>query len=40
MILKEMRRYWKLKDEALDRTLWITRSGRSYGPSVTQTAEC
>jgi hypothetical protein len=30
--LKEKRRYWKLKEEALDRTLWITRFGRSYGP--------
>jgi hypothetical protein len=23
--LKEKRRYWKLKEEALDRTLWRTR---------------
>jgi hypothetical protein len=29
---KEKRRYWKLKEEALDRTLWITRFGRGYGP--------
>jgi hypothetical protein len=28
-----------LKEEALDRTLWRTRFGRGYGPSVRQTAE-
>jgi hypothetical protein len=27
---KEMRGYWKLKEEALDRTLWKTRFGRGY----------
>jgi hypothetical protein len=37
--LKEKRRYWKLKEEALDRTLWRTRFGRGYGPVVRQTAE-
>jgi len=26
--LKEMTGYWKLKEEALDRTLWRTRFGR------------
>jgi hypothetical protein len=26
--LKEKRRYWKLKEEALDRILWRTRFGR------------
>jgi hypothetical protein len=26
--LREKRRYWKLKEEALDRTLWRTRFGR------------
>jgi hypothetical protein len=31
--------YCKLKEEALDRTLWRTRFGRGYGPVVTQTAE-
>jgi hypothetical protein len=36
--LKEKRRYWKLKVEALDRTLWRTRFGRGYGPVVRQTA--
>jgi hypothetical protein len=37
--LGEKRRYWKLKEEALDRTLWRTRFGRGYGPVVRQTAE-
>jgi hypothetical protein len=29
---KEARRYWKLKEEAQDRTLCRTKSGRGYGP--------
>jgi hypothetical protein len=37
--LKKKKRYWKLKEEALDRTLWRTRFGRSYGPVVKQTRE-
>jgi hypothetical protein len=37
--LKEKRRYWKLKEEALDRTLWRTRFGREYGSAVRQTTE-
>jgi hypothetical protein len=37
--LKEKRRYWTLKEEALDRTVWRTRFGRGYGPVVRQTAE-
>jgi hypothetical protein len=37
--LKEMRRYWKLKEEKLDLTLWRTRFGRGYGHVVRQTAE-
>jgi hypothetical protein len=37
--LKEKRRYWKLKEEALDHTLCRTRFGRGYGPVVRQTAE-
>jgi hypothetical protein len=37
--LKEKRRYWKLKEEALDRTQWRTRFGRGYAPVVRQTAE-
>jgi hypothetical protein len=32
--LKEKKRYLKLKEEALDRTLWRTRFGRGYGPVV------
>jgi hypothetical protein len=28
--LKEKRIYWKLKEEALDRTVWRTRFGRGY----------
>jgi len=32
--LKEKRRYWKLKGEALDSTMWRTRIGRGYGPLV------
>jgi hypothetical protein len=37
--LKEKRRYWKLKEDALDRTVWRTRFGKGYGPVVRQTAE-
>jgi hypothetical protein len=37
--LKKKKRYWKLKEEALDRTLWRTRFGRGYGPVVRQTTE-
>jgi hypothetical protein len=37
--LKEKRRYCKLKEEALDLTVWRTRFGRGYGPVVRQTAE-
>jgi hypothetical protein len=37
--LKEIIGYWKLKDEALDRTLWRTRFGKGYGPVVRQTKE-
>jgi hypothetical protein len=37
--LKEKKRYWKLKEEALDSTLWGTRFGRGYGPVVTQATE-
>jgi len=32
--LKETREYWKLKEEALYRTLWGTHVGRCYGPTV------
>ena len=34
-----MREYWKLKEKALDRTLWRTRFGRGYGPVIRQIAE-
>jgi hypothetical protein len=37
--LTEKRRCWKLKEEALDRTVWRTGFGRGYGPVVRQTAE-
>jgi hypothetical protein len=37
--LKKKRRYWKLKEQALDRTVWRTRFGRDYGPVVRQTTE-
>jgi hypothetical protein len=37
--LMETRGYWKLKEEALDRTLWRTRFGRGYGSVARQTAE-
>ena len=31
--------YWKLKEEAIDRTLWRTRCVRGYEPVVRQTPE-
>ena len=37
--LKEEKRYWKLKKEALDSTLWRIRFGIRYGPVVRQTTE-
>jgi hypothetical protein len=37
--LKEKRRYWELKEEALYRTQLRTGFGRGYGPVVRQTAE-
>jgi hypothetical protein len=37
--LKEKRRYWKFKEETLNRTLWRSRYGRGYGPVLRQTAE-
>jgi hypothetical protein len=36
---KETRGYWKLKEEAPDRTLWRTRLVRGYAPVVRQTKE-
>jgi hypothetical protein len=35
--LKEKRKYWKLKEEALDRTLWRTRFGKGCGPVIDTT---
>jgi len=35
--LKEKKGVWRLKAEALDGILWITRFGRGYGPVVRQT---
>jgi hypothetical protein len=35
-VLKEARRYWKLKEEVQDRTLWRTQFGRGYGPVARQ----
>jgi hypothetical protein len=37
--VKEKRRYWKLREEALDRTLWRTCFGRGYGLVIRQTTE-
>jgi hypothetical protein len=37
--LKDKRGYSHLKEEALDRTMWIVRFGRGFGPVVRQTAE-
>jgi hypothetical protein len=34
--LKERREYSHMKEEALDRTIWRTRSGRSFEPVVKQ----
>jgi len=36
---KEKRGYWKLKDDAVDRTVWRTGFGRGCGPVVRQTAD-
>jgi hypothetical protein len=37
--LKEKGEYWKLKEEAIDHTLWRIRFGRGYGPVVTKITE-
>jgi hypothetical protein len=37
--LKERRGYSYLKEEALDRTMWRARFGRSFGPVVRQTTK-
>jgi hypothetical protein len=38
--LKEMGRYWTVKADPVDHTLWRTQSGRGYGPLIRQTREC
>ena len=35
--LKERRGYSRLKEEALDRTMWRARFGRAFGPVVRET---
>jgi hypothetical protein len=37
--LKEMRVYSRLKEEALDRTMWRAGFGRGFGPAVRQTSK-
>ena len=37
--LKEKGKYYKLKEEAVDRSMWRTRVGRGYGPVVSQRRE-
>jgi hypothetical protein len=37
--LKERRRYSHLKEESLDRTMWIACFGRGFGTVVRQTTE-
>ena len=34
--VKEKREYCKLREEALDRTVWRTSFGRGHGPAVRQ----
>ena len=38
-IILNKSRHWKLKEEALDRTLWRTNYRRVHGPVVWQTTE-
>jgi hypothetical protein len=37
--VKEKRGHWKMKEEALDHTVWRTGFGRGCGPFVRQTTE-
>jgi hypothetical protein len=37
--LKERKGYSRLKEEAVDRTMWRARFGRGFGPVVRQTAK-
>jgi hypothetical protein len=36
---EERREYWKLKEEAIYRTVWRTHFGRAFGPVIRQTTE-
>jgi hypothetical protein len=38
--LKETIGNWKLKEEALDYTVWRTRFGSGYGPVIRQPRKC
>jgi hypothetical protein len=38
-VLKEKRGYWKLKEEALDSSVWRTHFGRGYGPVIRHTVD-
>jgi hypothetical protein len=31
--VKETREYWKLREEAIDRSVWRTRFGKGYEPT-------
>jgi len=37
--VREKMGYWKLKEDAIARTLWRARCGRCYEPVVRQTPE-
>jgi len=37
--LKKMTEYRKLKEKAIDRTLWRSSFGRGYGPVVIETTK-
>jgi hypothetical protein len=38
--IKTMRRCWKLKEKAQDRTVWRNRFGRDCGPGVDRLSDC
>jgi hypothetical protein len=37
--LKGEKEYWKMKEEALNHTVWRTRFGRGYGTVIRQITE-
>jgi hypothetical protein len=37
--LKERRGYYRLKEEAVDHTMWRARFGRGFGPVIRQTTK-